>query len=50
MTDHNFALIPSKQARQGKLKYSAGALIDVFVAEGSSGATAIELDALDDDE
>ena len=24
------------QARQGKLKYSAGALIDVFVADGSS--------------
>ena len=36
-------------ARDGKLRYNNGALIDVFVADGCCAATAIELDGLDFD-
>ena len=35
------------EVEAGQLKWTAGALIDVFVADGSSAATSTELDALD---
>ena len=36
-------------AREGRLKYNDGALIDVFLLEGKSRATDVELDQLDGD-
>ena len=35
-------------ARAGRLPFQDGALVDVFVEDGKSAATAIELEALDD--